>query len=85
MSSDAPSSLADELLDDVLPEGLDWRGMVVSYPVAALALSVAGGYLLGRRHGTAILDALSRFAADEVDRNVSALIGRDDDENSARD
>lgn len=78
MEREAETSFADELLDDLLPESLDWRGMVTSYPVAALTVSAIGGYLLGRRHGKAILDALSRFAADEVDRNVSAFIGRDE-------
>ena len=80
MEAEAENSFADDLLDDLLPESLDWRSMVSSYPVAALAISALGGYFLGRRHGAAILEALSSFAASEVDRNVSAFLGRDDPE-----
>ena len=76
MAGEAPS-FADELIDDLLPESLDWRGMVRAYPIPALVVSGLGGFFLGRRHGMAILDALSSFAAGEVDRNVSAFLGRD--------
>ena len=77
MEDEAKTSFADELLDDLLPENLDWRHLVRSHPLPALIVSGAAGFLLGRRHGTAILAALSDFAAREVDRNVSALLGDD--------
>lgn len=70
-------SFADEVIDDLLPEGFDWRAMVCSYPVPALAISAACGYVLGRRHGTAILEALGDFASSEVDRNISSFLGHD--------
>ena len=77
MEGEARPSFADELIDDLLPADLDWQGMVRRYPIPALVVSGLGGYLLGRRHGAAILDAFSSFAAREVDRNVSAFLGRD--------
>ena len=77
MEGEARPSLADELIDDLLPEDLDWRGLVRSYPIPALVVSGLGGFFLGRRHGAAILEAFSSFAAREVDRNVSAFLGRD--------
>ncbi len=77
MEGEAKTSVADEMLDDLLPETLDWRELVCSYPAPALILSGAAGFFLGRRHGTAILEALSDFASREVDRNVSALLGDD--------
>lgn len=70
-------SLADELLDELLPEGLDWRRLVRNYPIPALIVSGLGGLLLGRSHGTAIVEALSGFASREVDRTVSAFLGDD--------
>ena len=77
MEDEAKASYADELLDDLLPENLDWRDLVRSHPLPALIVSGVAGYLLGRRHGIAILEALSDFATREVDRNVSALLGDD--------
>ena len=77
MEDEAKASMTDELLDDLLPESLDWRGLVCSYPLPALILSGLGGFFLGRRHDAAILDALSDFVADQVDKNVSALLGDD--------
>ncbi len=77
MEGEEKTSVADELLDDLLPETVDWRDLVCSYPLSALILSGAAGFFLGRRHGAAILEALSDFASREVDRNVSALLGDD--------
>jgi len=79
MEDESRAPLADELLDDLLPESLDWRQLVCSYPIPALIVSGLGGFFLGRRHGADILDALSSFAAHEVDKNVSALFGGDRD------
>ncbi len=77
MDGERKNSLADNVLDELLPESLEWRDKVVSYPLTALVLSGLGGFLLGRRHGAAILEALSNFAATEVDRNISNLLGDD--------
>jgi hypothetical protein len=70
-------SIVDELIDDLVPEGLDWERLVVTYPIPALLIAAVGGFFLGRRHGREILAAASSFAAAEVSRNVSHLIGQD--------
>jgi membrane protein DedA with SNARE-associated domain len=70
-------SVVDELIDEIVPEGLDWERLVVTYPIPALLIAAVGGFLLGRRHGTEILAAVSSYAAAEVSRNVSHLIGQD--------
>jgi len=70
-------SAVDELIDDLVPEGLDWERLVVTYPIPALLIAAVGGFFLGRRHGTEILGAVSSFAAAEVSRNVSHFIGQD--------
>lgn len=70
-------SVVEELIDEIVPEGLDWERLVVSYPIPALLLAAVGGFLLGRSHGPEIVSAVSGFAAAEVSRNVSQIIGQE--------
>lgn len=72
-SFESRSSVADDLLDEILPEGLDWERLVRSYPIPAVLIAAVGGFLLGRRHGPAILGAVSTYAASEMSKNVSGL------------
>lgn len=65
----------EAILDELLPEELEWERLVRAYPVPALALAAIGGFYLGLRHGAEILTAVSGFVASEVSRNVSELIG----------
>jgi hypothetical protein len=69
-------SVVEELIDELVPEGLDWERLVVTYPIPALLLAAVGGFLLGRRHGSEIIAAVSGFAAAEVSRNVEQLFER---------
>ncbi len=73
----ADRSFADELLDEILPDSLDWERLVRRYPLPALALAAVGGFLLGRRHGPAVIAAVSSFAAAEMSKNVSHLFGQE--------
>jgi hypothetical protein len=70
-------STADDLLDDVLPEGLEWDRLVRTYPISAVLLAAVGGFLIGRSHGPAILRAVSSYATAEVAKNVSEALGRE--------
>ncbi len=70
-------SIVDEVIDEIVPEGLDWERLVVTYPIPALLAVAVGGFLLGRRHGPEILAAVSSYASSEISRNVSHLIGQD--------
>lgn len=65
----------EEILDELLPEELEWERLVRTYPVPAVALAAIGGFVIGLRHGPEILTAISGFLAAEVSRNVSELIG----------
>jgi hypothetical protein len=65
----------EEILDELLPQELEWERLVRSYPVPAVALAAIGGFIIGLRHGPEILSAVSGFVAAEVSRNVSELIG----------
>ena len=75
MEGEAKDSYADGIVDELLPDDLDWRELVTTYPLPAIALSALGGFLLGSRHGHEILSACSRFASREVDRNISRVLG----------
>ena len=72
-------SLADELIDDLLPPEFDWRGVVRRHPIPALLVALAGGYWLGRSKGRQILGALSDLASDELSARVGALGGEGGD------
>ncbi len=70
-------STADQLLDDLLPEELDWQRLVRSYPLPALALAAVGGFFLGRSRGPEIVSALAGFAADTLTESVNQLLGKE--------
>jgi hypothetical protein len=82
MPASAPSQAEDivqDLLDDLLPEGVDWRELVRAWPLPALAVAAVGGYLLGRRHGPGVLHALASYASAELAQNVSSMLGQEVD------
>lgn len=66
----------EDVLDELLPEELDWERLVRTYPIPAIALAAVGGFVVGLRHGPAILGAVSSFVAAEVSRNMSDLLGQ---------
>ncbi|MEO6196122.1 MAG: hypothetical protein ABIS20_24135 [Thermoanaerobaculia bacterium] len=72
-----PESIVEELIDEIVPEGMDWQRLVMRYPIASLLAAAAGGFFLGRRHGPEVVGALSTFAAGEVSRNVGQLFDQD--------
>ncbi|MFL6233385.1 MAG: hypothetical protein ACJ76N_09655 [Thermoanaerobaculia bacterium] len=72
-------SIVEELIGEIVPEGLDWQRLVVRYPIPSLLVAAVGGFYVGRRHGPEILKALSGIAAAEVSRNVSHLLDHEGD------
>lgn len=79
MATDGSTStdFADVVLDELLPDELDWRRLVTSHPVVSLTAAAVGGYLLARSRGTLMVGALATFASDTVSKNINALIGED--------
>ena len=75
--SSKAAAIVDDLLGSLVPEGKDWQDLVRAYPVTSMALAAVGGFLVGRNHGPAIVKAISSFAAAEVTKNVSALLGQE--------
>ena len=67
---------ADRVVDELMPDELDWRRTVRRYPLASIAIAALGGYILGRTRGLVIVSALSSFAADSVASQVNDVLGR---------
>jgi hypothetical protein len=65
---------AAELVDELLPAEIDWRPLVVRYPLASLTVAALGGFLLGRDRGAAILAGVGAFAADSIEATVHSLL-----------
>lgn len=60
------SHLADEVLDELLPDDLDWRALVGRYPRSSLCVALAAGFWLGWKRGDLVLSGLGAFAAAQV-------------------
>lgn len=73
----APPSLADEVVDRLVPEGLDWRRVVREHPLAAVAVVAGVGFLVGRSRGRALLAALSAYAVGAISDGVNDALGED--------
>ncbi len=67
----------ERLLDQVLPEDLDWEDKVLRYPVAALVIATGVGYALGSRHGTRLTSVVSSFAAERVASTIGDVLDHD--------
>lgn len=70
------TSLADEILDEIVPEEIDWRQLVWSYPKSALALAALGGFIVGRNRGRKLLTAAAEYVNDSVTESVNEFAGR---------
>ncbi len=68
---------ADQLVDDLTPQELDWRRLVVRYPLTALLVAGVGGYFLGRSRGPDVVTQLAAFAANQVVEHVNTELGEE--------
>lgn len=65
---------AGELVDELMPADLEWRPLVLRYPLTSLAVAAVAGFALGRNRGAVILSALGTFAADSIESSVHRLL-----------
>jgi hypothetical protein len=68
---------ADRVVDEILPEELDWSDLVVRYPKTSLAVAAVGGFLLGRSRGREMVVTIAAFAADRVVEGVNQYLGHE--------
>lgn len=76
LASSQTRSLADELLDEIVPSEVDWRQLVVSYPKISLTVATLGGLWLGKTHGRRLVSGASNLAADTVSEGFNEFFGR---------
>ena len=77
VGSVANHSMADEIIDELLPHELDWKSVVVSYPKLSVSVVAAAGFWLGRTRGRAILAGLTGLAAETVNESINEFFGKD--------
>lgn len=70
---------AERLIDEVMPEGVEWERLVRTYPIPSLALAAVAGCWLGLRHGSALIAAGSAYASRQAARGVRQALGEDVD------
>jgi hypothetical protein len=66
---------AEEVVDELLGDAMDWQRLVRTYPTSALLLAAGGGLWLGLRHGPAVITAVTGFLASEATRRVNEFLG----------
>lgn len=73
----SPELTANRIVDEIVPDEVDWTDLVVRYPKTSLAVAALGGFLLGRSRGKEIALTLSAFAADRVVEGVNQSVGHE--------
>lgn len=73
--AESPFGGPDDVVDELVANDFDWRDLVRSYPIPAVLLALAGGYLLGRRRGLELIERLSEYAARQVEEGVNEFLG----------
>lgn len=68
---------ADAIIDELIPEQVDWERLVRSYPLPALTLAAAAGFYLAVSRGPVVVSAVTGWAAGEMTRRVNDLVGED--------
>jgi hypothetical protein len=74
-SPEQRQGLADDFLDLLLPERLEWRRLVATYPRISLLVAGVAGFLVARKQGPAIVGAVSSRAQKEVAGGIEAFLG----------
>ena len=67
--------MADQWIDGLVPEEIEWRRLVVKYPRISVGLALVAGYLIGRTQGKALIAAAGAVAIEEISRAVEDSVG----------
>ena len=76
MSQDNETPFLDSIVDDLVPNEIDWRHVVTNYPIPSLLVAAVGGFLVGREQGRELIAAGKAFVTEEVTHNLNALLDR---------
>lgn len=69
-----PPDRAARLVDELVPAEIDWRPLVLRYPLTSLTVAALAGFWLGRQRGVEILAGVGAFAADSIESSVHRLL-----------
>jgi hypothetical protein len=67
--------VADQWIDGLIPEEIEWRRLVIKYPRISIGLAFVAGYLIGRTQGKALVAAAGAVAIEEISRVVEDSVG----------
>jgi hypothetical protein len=67
--------VADQWIDGLIPEEIEWRRLVTKYPRISIGLALVAGYLIGRTQGKALVAAAGAVAIEEISRVVEDSVG----------
>jgi hypothetical protein len=68
-------AVSARLLDELLPQELEWERVVRTYPLTSLVVAGVAGYLLAVRSGAPILAAVGATATRRVADLMSSGVG----------
>lgn len=66
---------ADQWIDGLIPQEIEWRHLVGKYPRISVGLALVAGYLIGRTQGKALIAAAGAVAIEEVSKLVEDSVG----------
>ncbi len=67
--------VADQWIDGLVPEEIEWRRLVGKYPRISIGLALVAGYLIGRTQGKALIAAAGAVAIEEISKVVEDSVG----------
>lgn len=76
MTADPERQPIEDRIVGSLAPGLDWVGLVRTYPLASVAVAASVGFLIGRARGRQILGILGDLAGERVDESVRDFLVR---------
>lgn len=72
---DGDRAWSEDLLDEVLPPGLEWERLTRAYPLPALVVAAGGGFLIGRSWGRGLVAAVAAWAGRELGQRFEEALG----------
>lgn len=76
-ASSARRGGAERVVDEMMPEGVEWERLVRTYPLPALGAAAAAGFWFGIRHGRALIAAFGAFASRQAAQGVREVLGEE--------
>ncbi len=68
---------ADAIIDNLVPQAIDWRDTVRSHPLGSLSAVALVGYLVGRTKGAVIMTGLTAAISSALTRQLSDVFEGD--------